>query len=113
MPDAAEQPTPALDAKTLLARINQRIALLRSWISHDHLDEPFWWARAITAPNAQRERQRLRGYAHLLHVERATSRGRLHGTQFATLDDQRAWLAKHETTGLPCDVTLVALRSSS
>ncbi|MEP6862361.1 MAG: hypothetical protein ABJE66_17180 [Deltaproteobacteria bacterium] len=31
----------------------------------------------------------------MLHVERATSRGRLHGKQFETLEAQRSWLAKH------------------
>ena len=111
MSEATVSITPALDAKTLLARINQRIAMLRGWISHDHHDEPYWWARNTTAPTAQQERERLRGFANLLHVERATSRGRLHGTRFNTLDEQRAWLAGYEGWTLPCDVTLLSLRA--
>ena len=48
--DSALTPAPApLDIKTLLARVNQRIALLRAWISHDHGDEPYWWARRTLA----------------------------------------------------------------
>jgi hypothetical protein len=74
-----------------------RIALLRSWLSHRHDDEPFWWARQLTAPRAQADRERLRVLANLLHVERATDRNRLHGTRFATLDEQRAWLASRAT----------------
>ena len=110
---------PALDTKTLLARINQRIALLRSWLSHDHGDEPYWWARRATAARAQSERDVLRRVADLLHVERATARGRVHGTRFANLDEQRAWLQEHENricptaaefARVPCDATLVLLR---
>lgn len=109
---------PALDPKTFLARINQRLALLRSWLSHDHRDEPYWWARRTTAQCTQRERLSLRHVANLLHVERATRRGKIHGTRFATLDEQRAWLAsvEHhylgaaELTQLPADATLVTLR---
>jgi len=82
----------ALDTRTLLARVNQRIALLRSWLSHDHGDEPYWWARKTTAPRAQYERVVLRHIANLLHIERASRRGRLHGTRFADLDEQRGWL---------------------
>jgi len=120
MTDVAEKPVPTLDTKTLLARINERIALLRQWLSHDHRDEPFWWARRMTAPAAQAERQVLRQLANLLHVERATSRGRLHGTQFKNVDEQRAWLAKYEhhrcrTAAtyalLPEDATLAMLRA--
>ncbi|HEY6038551.1 MAG TPA: hypothetical protein VIV58_29920 [Kofleriaceae bacterium] len=69
--------------------------LLRGWLSHDHGDEPYWWARRTTAPRCQQERHLLRPLANLLHVERATSRGRLHGGQFETLEAQRAWLADH------------------
>jgi hypothetical protein len=82
-----------LDLDTLRARVDQRIVLLRTWLSHDHGDEPYWWARRTTAPRTQSERQTLRALANLLHVERATARGRIHGTRFASLDDQRAWLA--------------------
>ena len=111
-----------LDDKTLLARIDQRIALLRAWISHDHRDVPFWWARRTTAARAQSERAVLRLVANLLHVERATRRGRIHGTRFATLDAQRAWLAEWEHrrcgtaagyAGVPDDATLVALREGN
>ncbi|HEY5926041.1 MAG TPA: hypothetical protein VIV11_30350 [Kofleriaceae bacterium] len=109
---ATSASVPTLDAKTLLARINARISLLRGWLSHDHHDEPYWWARKASVPTTQRERNELRWYANLIHVERATSRGRIHGTQFANLDEQRAWLAKHEAAGLPCDSTLVILRAS-
>ena len=80
---------------TSLARINHRLALLRAWLSHDHLDEPFWWARRTTAPAAQRERLQLQRSAHLMHVERAASHGRIHCAAFADLDAQRAWLVKH------------------
>jgi len=97
--DSALTPAPApLDIKTLLARVNQRIALLRAWISHDHGDEPYWWARRTTASAAQAERQAHRLVADLIHVERATSRGRVHGTRFATLEEQRAWLDARERT---------------
>lgn len=96
MTDSLATPAPLLDTRTILARLNQRIALLRGWLSHDHGDEPYWWARRTTAPKCQHERHLLRPLANLLHVERATSRGRLHGRQFETLDAQRAWLADHD-----------------
>jgi hypothetical protein len=108
-----------LDAKTLLRRVDHRIALLRAWISHDHHDEPYWWARGMTAARAQYDRAMLRRVADLLHVERATRRGRIHGTRFADLDAQRAWLASYEhqacgacatLAGLPRDATLAQLR---
>jgi hypothetical protein len=95
MTDALVSSARTLDDKTLLARINQRIALLRVWLSHDHNDEPFWWARRTTAPRSQQERHHLRPIANLLHVERAASHGRLHGKQFETLEAQRAWLDEH------------------
>ena len=98
MTDALVSTPPTLEIKTLLARINERIVLLRTWLSHDHGDEPYWWARRISAPRAQQERHALRPFANLLHVERATSRGRLHGNQFATLEEQRAWLDKQADT---------------
>lgn len=115
----APAPVPALDAKTLLDRVNQRLSLLRDWISHDHRDEPWWWARRSTAPQAQSERVALRQLANLLHIERATSRGRIHGTRFATLDEQHAWLAERascclaatESARLPSHATLALLRA--
>jgi hypothetical protein len=81
-----------------LSRINERLALLRAWLSHDHADEPYWWARATTAPRVQAERVVLKDLATVLHIARATRRGRIHGTWFANLDEQRAWLAKREAT---------------
>jgi hypothetical protein len=118
--DSALAPTAShLDIKTLLARINQRVALLRAWLSHDHSDETYWWARRTTAPRAQREREVLRQVANLLHVERAASRGRVHGTRFATIDEQRSWLEQHvertcptaaEFAQLPSYATLTLLR---
>jgi hypothetical protein len=109
----------SLDIKTLLTRINTRIALLRTWMSHDHGDEPYWWARRTRANLVQYERGVLRAIANLLHVERATQRGRIHGTRFATLDDQRAWIAAEENSywpsaekflGTPSYASLVSLR---
>jgi hypothetical protein len=123
MENAAADTAPSpLDAKTLLKRIDRRIALLRGWISHDHRDEPTWWARQTTAAEAQRERAILRLVADLLHVERATQRGRIHGTRFATLEEQRTWIAAMETrrcavaaryAGLPGEATLVLLREGT
>lgn len=120
MTDAApvSAPAPILTTKLLLARVNQRIALLRGWLSHDHHDEPYWWARELTAPRAQVERMQLRSIANLLHVERATRRGRLHGTHFANIDEQRAWLERNAHLGctarsllhLPDDATFERLR---
>jgi hypothetical protein len=120
---AVSKPAPIpLDTRTLLARINQRIALLRAWLSHDHRDAPYWWARMVlqNARDAQAERQWLRVAADLLHVERATARGKIHGTRFATLEAQRAWLASMENracssvsrhAGLPSHATLAKLRA--
>lgn len=111
--------SPSLDIKTLLARVNHRLALLRTWLSHAHTDEPYWWARRITVSGAQSERRHLRFIATLLHVERATKRGRIHGTYFETIDKQRAWLhsceaewypAAAQYAGLPANATLVQLR---
>lgn len=119
MDNSVTSPTPALDIKTLLARVNQRIALLRTWLSHRHDDEPYWWARRTTAPRAQSERDVLRRVANLLHVERAASRRRIHGTRFASLDEQHAWLEQHENRAcstaaeyarVPSHATVVLLR---
>ena len=96
--DNAVAIAPSIDLKTPLVRINARISLLRSWMSHDHGDEPYWWARRTQAGLVQHERMVLRAFANLLHVERATQRARIHGTRFATLDDQRAWLADNAAT---------------
>jgi hypothetical protein len=108
-----------LDARTLLVRVNARIAALREWLSHDHRDEPYWWARKTKAPAAQREREFLRQIANLLHVERAHARGRVHGTHFASLDAQATWLDAQlyrscveaaVYAGLRSDATLLHLR---
>jgi hypothetical protein len=80
------------DARALLRRINLRIVAVRRAIRHDHRDEPFWAAFGMTAPQAQAERLRLRAVADEHHVERATARGRLHGTRFKSLEEQRASL---------------------
>lgn len=103
------------DTVTLLARVNRRIALLREWLSHDHGDQPYWWARQCTASVAQRERAALRCVAHLLHVERAHARGRIHCQRLPDLESQRAWLAEREhrkglLVGVPRDATLALLR---
>ena len=95
MTDAVLATAPVVETKLVLARINERIVLLRTWLSHAHDDEPYWWARRTTAPKCQRERHVLRPVANLLHVARAMSRGRLHGKQFETLEAQRAWLDQH------------------
>jgi hypothetical protein len=109
-----------LDARSLLRRIEPRIASLRRAISHDHRDEPYWAALGTTAPEAQSERATLRATTNLLYVERATSRGRIHGTRFASLEDQRAWLVTMEHfrcaraarfARLPDDATLAKLRA--
>jgi hypothetical protein len=86
----------SLDARAVLRRLDPRIAALRRLLAHDHGDEAFWARHGTTAPAAQRERVNLRFVANLLHVERATHRGRIHGTRFATLDEQRTWLASYE-----------------
>jgi hypothetical protein len=120
MDSAVASTSPSLGIGTVLARINARLAMLRTWLSHDHHDEPYWWARRTTASRAQSERQVLRRVANLMHVERATTRGRIHGTRFATLDEQRAWLREIEDrkcptaadlAGLPRDATLALLRA--
>jgi hypothetical protein len=110
----------SLDARSLLRRIDARIVALRRAIRHDHRDDAFWTAFGVTASAAQSERATLRMVADILHVERATQRGRIHGgKRFATLDDQRVWLARWEHhrcpkaarfAGLPDDATLGKLR---
>jgi len=122
MDNAIASASPSLGLATLVARINARLALLRTWLSHDHHDEPYWWARRMTASRAQSERHVLRRLANLLHVERANGRGRIHGTWFATLDEQRTWLVGMEhrrcptaadLAGLPRDATLADLRDGN
>ncbi len=82
----------------VLHRINRLIVGLRRALAHDHGDDAWWALREITAPEAQALRAKLRGYADVLHVERAAAHGRLHGgtRRFASLEVQRAWLADHE-----------------
>ena len=86
----------ALDTKTLLARINARLRLLRIWRSHNHRV----WARKETAAKAQREREMLRQIANVLHVERATRHGRIHGRAFESLEAQKEWLESQAQRGL-------------
>ena len=88
---ACTAPRP-LDARSLLKRINPRIVRLRRAIRHDHRDTAFWEALGQTLKQLRSDREDLRFIANLLHVERATARGRIHGTRFATLDEQRDWL---------------------
>lgn len=76
-----------------LAQTNARIVDVKRAMRHRH-DDAVWWAAWGDSPAAaQRERELLRRYAHVSHVFLATWRGRIHGA-FATLDEQRAWLAK-------------------
>ncbi len=108
----------ALDAKTLLHRIDRQLRALRRSLAHDHGDAVYWAALGTSAPRAQRERHQLRQLASLLHVERAAARGRIHCTWFATLDEQAAWLAsmvdarwRTELDGLPPCLSLAMLRA--
>ena len=107
------------EAREVLDQINHRLATLRRALAHDHHDDAWWFAHAITAPAAQYERHILRWLAHLLHVDRATARGRIHGA-FPSLEAQRAWLAKTQThqwgaaaryLGFSEVTTLVSLRT--
>ena len=117
---AASQPAPALlTLDALLARIEPRLALLRGWLAHDHADTVYWWARRITASEAQCERAILRRLADLLYLERATLRGRVHA-RFADADAQRAFVAKWEHhrcataarfAGVAADATIARLRA--
>ena len=80
----------------LLKRVNVYLVGLRRALSHDHRDEARWTPWGITAPEAMALRVKLRAIADVLHVERATARGRVHGgRRFASLDEQRTWLAEH------------------
>ena len=90
---ALTAPLVALDAKTLLHRVDRQLVILRRCLAHDHGDAAYWAQLGSSAPRAQRDRHLLRQIANLLHVERATTHGRMHGTRFATLDAQAAWVA--------------------
>jgi hypothetical protein len=121
MSDVALEPRAIpLDAKALLARVNAELVRLRRALSHDHGDEAFWASLELDVNLARKARGWLRIVAHLLHVERASSRGRIHGRVFASLDEQTAWLTKMErrtciqcaqAAGLPVDATLAKLRA--
>jgi hypothetical protein len=114
-----EQAPAVLDARSLLLRVDRTIRRYRVALGRDHGDADAWLAFGMAASEAQFWRHALRGLANLLHVERATARGRLHGTRFATVDEQRAWLAsvaEHRwraarAVGLPDDATLARLRA--
>lgn len=110
----------ALDARTLLARVDDKIVALRRLIRHDHADLAYWTAHGTTAPRARSDRAILRRVADLLHVERAHRRKRLHGTRFSSLDQQHEWLESmlHRTcacaavaAGLPTNASLARLRA--
>ena len=109
--------THVVDARTLLAWLAARIRVLKQQRRHRHDDSAWWDERGTSAREVQRERDTLRQVANLLHVDRATRRGHRHG--FATLDEQREWLARLEK--LTCwraadylrvgrESTLIALR---
>lgn len=94
--------------------------MLRRAIRHRHDHEAYWSAFGMTPGAAQSKRAILRHVANLLHVERATARGRIHGTRFATLDEQAIWLAEQVNrrciiaarhANLPDDATLGKLRA--
>ncbi|MFN0252102.1 MAG: hypothetical protein ACKV2T_34825 [Kofleriaceae bacterium] len=106
-----------LDVRSLLAWTNARIVVVKQLRGHRHDDDAWWEERQTTAREVQRERETLRQVANLLHVERATKRGKLHG--FATLDEQYKWLARWEKhtcwraadyLHVARDSTLIALR---
>jgi hypothetical protein len=80
----------------LLKKVNVYLVGLRRALGHDHADEA-WWARwGVTAGEAMALRVKLRAIADVLHVERATARGRIHGgKRFATIEEQQTWLAEN------------------
>jgi hypothetical protein len=111
-----------LTVRSLLARASARLAALRRALSHDHRDEPFWSELGLTAAAAQTERALLRPLASVLCIERANTRGRIHGRRFASLEAQHAWLAKvahvacartARAAGLPDHATLAQLRAGA
>lgn len=95
VPAVSLRPTVALDVRSLLVWTNREIVELRRAIRHRHDDAAWWEARDMTPGYAQAGRAILRQVAHLLHVERANARGRIHGN-FETLEKQREWLAHWE-----------------
>ncbi len=120
IPNPASMSPERLSPKALLARVNDELVALRRALGHDHGDDAFWAAQRTLASRAQSMRHHLRWLANLLHVERANVHGHVHGNQFASLADQRAWLARAETTSfgaagrwlnLPETVTLATLRA--
>ena len=108
-----------LDARSLLAWTNARITVVKRHMRHRHDDTAWWAERDTDASSAQRERETLRQVANLIHVERANTRGRIHGN-FESLEKQRAWLVRKEKQTcaraaaylrVPRDSTLIALRA--
>ena len=94
---------PPFDTRSVLAHVNRSIIRLRRWLGHDHGDDAFWTTTGTSPPRAQAMRRHLARIATALHVERATTRGRIHGRMFATLDDQRAWLASDSARRLAAE----------
>lgn len=119
-PDTPEHPLAPqpIDAPRLLRRLEQRIRTLKRALARNHLDEAWWASFGMTAPDAQERKDVMRRIANILNVDRATQRGKLHG--FASMEDQRAWLARWEVhscaraawlAGVPSSATLVKLRA--
>lgn len=86
----------SVDVRSLLAWTNNQIVAFRRAIRHRHDDDAWWASSSMTPGYAQAGRAVLRRVAHLLHVERAHARGRIHGN-FESLEKQREWLARWET----------------
>lgn len=116
---ASEPASIVVDVRSLLAWTNHQIVALRRAMRHRHDDTAWWAARGITPPWTQAGRAVLRQVAHLLHVDRANARGRIHGN-FESLDAQREWLASWERRrcgiaarylGVPHTASLIALRT--
>jgi hypothetical protein len=80
----------------LLRKTNALLVGLRRALGHDHRDEARWAAWGVTPGEAMALRVKLRAIADVLHVERATARGRVHGgRRFASLEEQRKWLTEN------------------
>lgn len=112
------QPIP-VDVRSLLAWTNRQIVAFRRAMRHRHDDDAWWEERGLTPQWVQAGRAMLRQVAHLLHVERANRRDRIHGN-FESLEKQREWLAAWETRscstaarylGVPYKTNLIALRA--
>lgn len=110
-----------LTVTSVLSLTNLRLVDLRRALGHRHDDELWWQARGQRASEAQADRCALRQLANLLHVERASARGRIHGA-FATLEEQRAWLEAMgdrrwaraaALVGISVDLTLARLRAGA